>query len=319
VNTVLTGYEDNTTAIFLGANGEYTLVKDNNFMGTYSAIRGIGGANTIFEDNTIMSSPATFSGLRALVYFQAVPTTAGLNSGKVIIKGNRINHNAGGITAVYCSGDRNRNERRYTIDGNHILVHGDGAQSRCIYLFNADGSIVTNNYLIPTVTTLSAGTSGVIISDCVDVLIDNNTVQYGNGVVLQTGSKAVVGRTIMLNPVTNAVKNYVLDTSLLFTYSGIYNFRFNSAGTMSQSEVDVLSWTSVKNGTGDFTITHNLNTTNYVVTPIADNTSTPSLFTITRTANNFNIKCFNTSGVLTDPASGVMGMVKVSIRELTNI
>ena len=60
------------------------------------------------------------------------------------------------------------------------------------------------------------------------------------------------------------------------------------------------SWTITKTGTGVYTITHNLGTTDYIALPALVST-TPLLVTASNYQNNsFVISIFNQSGTLTD-------------------
>lgn len=58
-------------------------------------------------------------------------------------------------------------------------------------------------------------------------------------------------------------------------------------------------WTCTANGTGDYTITHNLADANYVVVGTVRNATVGICFVVTQDANTINIKTTNSSGTAT--------------------
>ena len=294
------------SAIYLGADGEYAKIIFSEFRKCQTVVQGFGGANTLFEGNTVMSCQAPFANDSALIYF-ASPSTSGVNSAKVIITNNEINHNTSGIDLIRCVGNDSRNERRFTITNNHMLVNGTSANCRGVVLVNADYSIVTGNY-IATNSTSNSSQSCVLLDSCDYVTVDNNTFQYSHGISLNNGSKVIMGNNTLKNPLSGSQLTIFDSTSQIIPASGIYIFRFRDVGEVS-IETDNPTWTTERIGKGTYVVTHNLGHIRYVVQCVADNTTTPVMFAIQRTANNFTIRCYDVNGNLID--MHVMGTVKV--------
>jgi polygalacturonase len=303
----------NYSAIFLGLDGEYATITHNEFRIVWQAIRGIGGANALVDGNTIMSCTTRFDGGTALIYF----SNSSSNSAKVIIINNRINHNDKGVNAITCIGDLTRNESRYTIHGNHVLGHGISTNHRVMYIGNSVSSVVTNNYL----STFSGITDpnnqpNITLEGCTNVIVDNNTVEYG-ALLRLINSKVFLGKNVLEDPVAGVTNAVNMDTtSFIIPKNGTYGYRINGGGVLGV-ESDNINWTSVRNGTGDYTITHNLGHTSYVATAFPDNQTTPLLTAIVRTANDIRIRTFDTTGAPID--GNIMGTIKVNLVNKYNV
>lgn len=298
--TITSDAGDFASPVYLGANAEYATIRDNEFRKCHIAIRGYG-ANGVVENNTIMSCTASFSPNRALIYFGATGTGDGVNSAKVIIENNKLNHNTGGVTAIYCVGDRTRGERRFTIRSNNILISGNTG-SYGIGLKNADGSSLTDNYI----KLQSGSRANILLDDCTDVVISHNELSTVDGIRAINNSTFKESDNVFID--LNSGKTPILLESGSKVLRESYLFRFNgSSGTLS-GETTIPGVTFTKNGTGNYTITHNFGDINYLVSAIADNITTPIIVTAVRAINTLTIYAFNTSGVAVD--ASVMGRVE---------
>lgn len=301
------------SAVFLGVDGEYATITHNEFRNCWTAIKGVGGANALVDGNTIMNSKSTFGGDRALIYF----ANSVSNSAKVIIINNRINHNGFGANAISCIGDLARNESRFTIRGNHVLGHGMTTNHRIIYVNNSESTVITDNYLSTFSGILNPTLQAcVVLENCKNAIVDNNTGEYAAFLRLLNTS-AIVGKNVMENPVAAVTEKIVKDaTSFVIPKSGAYVYRINTGGVLG-NETDNSQWVAVKNGTGDYSIAHNLGHTDYIVTAFPDNQTTPSLTAVVRTANDIRIRIFNTSGVAVD--ANIMGTISVNLKNKFNV
>lgn len=299
------------SAIYLGADGEYAKIIFSEFRKCQTVIQGYGGANALFEGNTVMSCQAPFANDSALIYF-ASPSTSGVNSAKVIITNNEINHNTSGIDLIRCVGNDSRSERRFTITNNHMLVNGTATNSRGVVLVNADYSIFTGNY-VATNASANINQTCITLDSCNYVTVDNNTFQYSSGISLINSSRVILGSNKMKLPLSGATLTIVESGSQIIPSSGVYSFRFKDTGLIG-AETDNPTWTLVRNSTGVYTLTHNLGHIFYVITCTADNTTTPYIFAVKRDANNAEIRTYNLQGTLED--ANIMGVLKVNSAEL---
>jgi hypothetical protein len=294
---------DHATSIYLGSNGEYTRIINNEFRKVCSAVKGYG-ANALVEGNTIMECTASYSATNALIYFNATGTggTDGVNSSKCIIANNRINHNYGGACGIYCIGDASRNERRFTIVNNHVLVDGTGSTGFCIGISNAEGTLISGNYTIPISDSIP---ENILITNSPNVVVVDNTMQYVTGIKC-VGSTIHQSNNIVISPSSSSIQNIVLDSTSKILSNNHLKFRFNTGGVVGGESSSKISVTKV--ATGHFTVTHNIGNILYIVNAQIDNNSTaPHFINVVRTTNSFDIYIFDISGNLVD--DNVMGLI----------
>ena len=283
--------DDTGSCIGLTEDAEYTNIINNEFRKVASAVKG-SGANAIIRDNTIMDCNGKFSSSNALIYLKDSAT----NSAKCQILNNRINHNSG-ITAIYVKGDVTRNELRYSIIGNHILVHGGTYGIVAEY---CDGSVIDSNYIE---LNSNASAYSIRVSNGKEVSISNNTSIFNKGVKL-TNTFAHCNGNMFLKLRDDAAR-YTLDgTSRIINDNT--RFRISKEGVLG-GECNIDGATSSKTSTGVFVLTHNLGHINYVVNCNLDNTEEAGFISIKRSDNDVTIYTFDKLGVAKD--FNVMGVI----------
>lgn len=274
------------TSILLGADSEYCKILFNEFRNVWTAIRGFG-ANSLIFGNTIMDCEATFSVDTALIYLYASDS---VNSAKHIISNNEINHNTKGVTGIYCVGDKSRNERRYTLINNHILVHGlSGSNNGCaIAIKNADYSLIQGNY--SQVQLENEG--NILIENSNEVNISANTMQNATG-IRATGSTFYETNN-MFQECTRKV--WCVENSIVLGKTYTVRIKYDTAEIGAESNLE--NATAQKTGTGTYVLNHNFGHVQYVATAIADNATTFSIIVLKRTATTLEIRCFGQDGSL---------------------
>ncbi len=284
------------TSIYLGVDGEYATIVNNQFRKCYGAIRGYG-SNALVDSNTIMSCFGEFSTTNALIYFDASSNGDGINSSKVIIQNNRMSHNSD-ITGIYCIGDKSRNERAYTIVNNHVLVHGR-VNSYAIAVKYADGTLIDGNYT----SLVGTNKNSAIMLEGTDKGVVGNNRMIGYGIKLNN-SNCTESNNVLLSPATGAELFIYLNGSYIL--NAIYTFRVNWNGILG-IETTIPNVTATKESTGVYKVVHNLGHIKYVVNAIPDNTTSPYFVSIVRTANDFKIYTFDKTGVAADiPTMGTI-------------
>ncbi len=275
------------TSILLGEDSEYCKILYNEFRNVWSAIRGYG-ANSLIDGNTIMDCRATFIPSNGLIYLHS---DDGVNSGKHIISNNMINHNEKGATAIYCVGNLNREEKRFTIINNNILVHGlsNDTNGYGIGVNNADASLISGNYI--KVKPNNKG--NILVENSSNVIVTNNTLQNSVG-INGTNSTFHENNNIFINTVKDVL---CLDNSRIIEKTYVVRLRWN--GEIS-SETNLKDITCEKNGTGTLILSHNFGHIRYVVNAIVDADTRFAIPVITRTENTIEVRCFDNDGALTD-------------------
>ena len=275
------------TSILLGEDSEYCKILYNELRNVWSAIRGYG-ANSLIDGNTIMDCRATFIPSNGLIYLHS---DDGVNSGKHIISNNMINHNEKGATAIYCVGNLNREEKRFTIINNNILVHGlsNDTNGYGIGVNNADASLISGNYI----KVKPNNKCNILVENSSNVIVTNNTLQNSVG-INGTNSTFHENNNIFINTVKDVL---CLDNSRIIEKTYVVRLRWN--GEIS-SETNLKDITCEKNGTGTLILSHNFGHVRYVVNAIVDADTRFAIPVITRTENTIEVRCFDNDGALTD-------------------
>lgn len=276
------------TSILLGNDAEYCKILFNEFRHVLSAIRGYG-ANSLIDGNTIMDSEGIFNVDTALIYLKA---SSDINSAKHIITNNEINHNNKGITAIYCIGDKTRNERRYTISNNHILIHGmEGLNNGYgIGIKNADGSLIEGNYI----KVQSENKGNILIDNSLEVIVTNNTIQQSTGIRAVNSSFYERNNTFI-----ECLRNvWLFENSKILDKTYTVRIKFDNADIGTESNWEYIS--CQKTSTGVYVLTHNLGHTDYIAVASPDNAVSFCSISLKRTTNTIEIRCFNQSGALKD-------------------
>lgn len=275
------------TSILLGEDSEYCKILYNEFRNVWSAIRGYG-ANSLIDGNTIMDCRATFIPSNGLIYLHS---DDGVNSGKHIISNNMINHNEKGATAIYCVGNLNREEKRFTIINNNILVHGlsNDTNGYGIGVNNADASLISGNYI----KVKPNNKCNILVENSSNVIVTNNTLQNSVG-INGTNSTFHENNNIFINTVKDVL---CLDNSRIIEKTYIVRLRWNGEISPETTLKDI---TCEKNGTGTLILSHNFGHIRYVVNAIVDADTRFAIPVITRTENTIEVRCFDNDGALTD-------------------
>ncbi len=95
----------------------------------------------------------------------------------------------------------------------------------------------------------------------------------------------------------NGVDSFLITTSSTPAYSIAYPGIVGSGGT---SVLLPTGWTSAKQATGDYLITHNLGTTDYAVSSIIWNSSQATVFIADQQANTLNLYIKTTADAFAD-------------------
>ena len=282
------------TSILLGADSEYCKILYNEFRNVWTAIRGYG-ANSLISGNTVMDCKATFSNDSALIYLEASEHT---NSAKHIISNNELNHNEKGVTAIYCIGDKSRNERRYTIVNNHILVQGldNSNNGYAIAIKNGDYSLIHGNYC----KVKPANKGNILLENSVEVNVSANTLQQATG-IRATNSTFYEANNLFQDCER---KVWCLDNSFVLGKTYIARIKHDTAELGIESNIE--NATAQRTSEGVYVLTHNLGHIQYVATAMADATTSPTIIVITRTANTLEIRCFTHDGQPRDVSTMVM-------------
>lgn len=286
------------TSILLGEDSEYCKILFNEFRNVWTAIRGFG-ANSLISGNTIMDCKATFSNDTALIYlFSAVE----VNSAKHIISNNELNHNEKGVTGIYCIGDKARNERRYTIVNNHILVHGLGNSNNgyAIAIKDADYSLIQGNYC----KVKPENKGNILLENSVEVNVSANTLQQATG-IRATNSTFYEANNLFQDCER---KVWCVENSIVLGKTYILRLRSNTAELGIESNLE--GATATKTTDGVFVITHNFGHIKYVATAMADATQRFTNIVMTRTADTLEIRCYGQDGTLINESIMVMIMTK---------
>lgn len=272
------------TSILLGEDSEYCKILFNEFRNVWTAIRGYG-ANSLISGNTIMDCKATFSVDTALIYLEASGHT---NSAKHIISNNELNHNEKGVTAIYCIGDKSRNERRYTIVNNHILVQGQNNNNNgyAIAIKNADYSLIQGNYC----KVKPENKGNILLENSIEVNVSSNTLQQATG-IRATNSTFYEANNLFQNCVR---KVWCKENSIILGKTYIARIKYDTAELGIETNIE--NATAKRTDAGVYILTHNLGHIQYVATAMADNTTSPTNIVITRTANTLEIRCFTHDG-----------------------
>lgn len=289
-----TNITDFATSILLGADSEYCKILFNEFRNVWTAIRGYG-ANSLISGNTIMDCKATFSSDTALIYLQASDDS---NSAKHIISNNELNHNEKGVTAIYCIGDKARNERRYTIVDNHILVHGLGNSNNgyAIAIKNADYSLIQGNYC----KVKPENKGNILLENSIEVNVSANTLQQATG-IRATNSTFYEANNLFQDCER---KVWCVENSIVLGKTYIARIKHDTAELGIESNLE--NATAERTGFGTYIIHHNFGHIQYVVTAMADATTTFTNIVVTRTANTVEVRCFAQDGSLNDQSFMLM-------------
>lgn len=289
-----TNITDYATSILMGYDSEYSKILCNEFRNVWTAIRGYG-ANSLISDNTIMDCKATFSSDTALIYLQA---SDGSNSAKHIISNNELNHNEKGVTAIYCIGDKARNERRYTIVNNHILVHGLGNSNNgyAIAIKNADYSLIQGNYC----KVKPENKGNILLENSVEVNVSGNTLQQATG-IRATNSTFYEANNLFQNCER---KVWCVENSRILGKTYIARIKYDTAELGIETNLENAS--AERTSTGTYILTHNFGHINYVATAMGDATTSFTNIVMNRTANTIEIRCYANGGTLFDVSFMVM-------------
>jgi len=281
--------------IYLGENGEYTHIHHNTFQSMTQAVRALGGANSQITHNNIMKTTITDTTLVDTMGMIFANGTGKTNSGKLIVAYNQINHNAAAVHGINIISDGTDPQNSVEILYNKILAHGDVNAGTAIRLRDYNGSRIVGNH-IRTAST-AAGSYALFLDACTDTIVDQNHFEeYGNGAIrLVSAATALIGRNVYESNAT-AVSVQAATESVKWTHRRSYGGRVSTAGAITTGcDADRVGWTVVRNGTGDYTVTHNIGAADrYFVQACLDNAS-EGFISVTRGVNSFDVDTKNTS------------------------
>jgi hypothetical protein len=275
-------------AITFSTDGEYCTVDNNWFYRLPSAIRFTDGANGIFSNNKVMQLNGTNWDGALVTTSAAVYAESSTNSGKITVSGNKINHNENDQIAIWLKGDATKPQNAFKVVNNDVLVSGGSNISFCIVLNDAPNSIISGNS-IRTKETTTPTDPALKLNDCDNAMVTGN---YINGGEYNISADSSLGVILHSNALEGALTNkykLVSGSTVLPTDRSVA-LRVSATGSAG-TPFDADTWTVSRPVTGRFTVTHNLNSTQYVVSVETDNdAAAPERhYAIVRSANTFDI------------------------------
>jgi hypothetical protein len=260
--------------IFLTDNGEYNEIAYNVFEGLPMAIRGAGGANTMISFNRIMgcnNTDETVANDRGMVFFELGDT----NEGKVSIIGNSINHNEKHVWAINIAGSQTGTNPENSIEviNNKILVHGEvtvgpvTATGQILRIRGYNGCRILGNHFRANASNPPG--YQVWLDNCLDTIVGANHFQnYGtDGCVrliadtAESEFSSVIDQGNVWEDLETAYSRQNVNCSVHFSGRRNVSGRLAIDGSLAAgTDMANLGWTTARPNTGEYTITHNLDT-----------------------------------------------------------
>lgn len=282
--------------IACGNDGEYCKISENKFFRIPAAARFTDGANCLFADNIAMQcngGDGTLQTDRAVVYCEGDPV---YNAGKITIARNKINHNATGLIPVICKGDPAKPQNAYELLDNDFLVNGNATVGYQVVLYDAPRSKIRGNKFRPA-TASAHGHANVRLNSCSDAIISDNYFEDGKYSVTLDASTNVQWHSNLCNAPATGKIELVNGATIKNRNARAFAFRVSAAGAAG-TPYDDASWTASRPATGQFTVAHNMNTTDYSVEVETDaSTTAPERhISINRAANSFDVYVKDSAG-----------------------
>jgi len=268
--------------VLLSDNSEYSAIEGNSFYEIPGAARFDDGANSTFENNTVMKLNSEYRTDAAGVYQES-----NSNSGKLKVINNNFNHNETGQIVLFLKNDAAKPQNACIVEGNHFLENGSVSHSLMVAIQDFPHARIVNNHFRPSFNV--TGEASLKLSRCNKALVDQCMFDDGDYAIHVNAETVRIGD----NTYTSQATGKLLTESggeIEVNKNRSYSFRISAAGTKGSPWGDD-SVSVTRAATGRYTLNHSFGSTNYTLAPLTDNDNNAPKrnYSVVRAATTANI------------------------------